>query len=111
MHGTINIKLTRRLEGIYEVYCNCSGFFSQTSKNFNYSRFIKSRLRWKRPARHKKSILNVIYEVGDFDCDAEDSSVLGLYVVYTGKQYPTFRRHYSPSKLKPVEVTTWDTLA
>ena len=99
MHGTINIKLTRRLGGNYEVQCNCSGCFSQTS-----SRFIKSRRRWKRPARYEKSILNVICNVADFDCGAEDSSVLGLYAVYTGKQYPTFRRNYNPSKLKPVEV-------
>ena len=77
---------------------------AKLARTFNYSRFIKSRRRWKRPARHGKGMLNVICEVGDFDCGAEDSSVLGLYALYTGKQYPTFRRHCNPSKLKPVEV-------
>jgi hypothetical protein len=57
--------LTRRLEGTYEIYCYCFGCFSQRSKKFNYSIFIKLRRKWKRPARHERSILNVICNVGD----------------------------------------------
>jgi hypothetical protein len=64
--------LARCLGLIFEVQCNYFGCFSETSKNFIYSRFIKSK------RRYGKRILRVICEVGDFDFGDKDSSVLGF---------------------------------
>lgn len=48
--------------------------------------------------------MNVICEVGDFDCGAEGSSVLGLYAVCTGKLY---RRFVGTTILLILSLSKW----